>query len=152
MKIFPALLLSIVLSFGVAGARQVRHSRTASSLSEVITSLEARRFKAMTEGDLAALDRMLGDDLTYTHATGWTQSKSELLESLRSGKLRYLSIEPANEKIRSYGTTAVGTGRAVFKVRADGKETDLQLRFIDVYARRHGRWQLVAWQSTRLNP
>jgi hypothetical protein len=70
MKILPALLLSIVLFFGLAGARQARHVRKASSLSEVITSLEARRFKAMTEGDLAALDRMLGDDLTYTHATG----------------------------------------------------------------------------------
>ena len=152
MRFLPALFLSIVLFAGAAGARQGRHARKSSDMSEAITLLEARRFKAMIEGDLVSLNRMLGDDLTYTHASGWTQSKSELLESLRSGNLRYLSMEPANEKVRSYGTTVVGTGRAVFKVRLNGKELNVQLRFIDVYVRRQGRWQLVAWQSTRLSP
>jgi Domain of unknown function (DUF4440) len=152
MKILSASLLACIWFAGAADGREVRHARKPPDMNAVLTSLEARRFKALVEGDLVTLDRMLADDLTYTHATGWTQSKSELLESLRSGKLRYLSIEPANEKVRAYGTTAVGTGRAVFKVRLEGKELNVQLRFIDVYVRRHGRWQLVAWQSTRLNP
>jgi Domain of unknown function (DUF4440) len=152
MKILSALLLSSVLFAGAAEGRQARRARKPPDLSEVITTLEARRFKAMTEADLVTLERILGDDLTYTHTDGRTESKAEFIETLRSGKLRYLSIEPANEKVRSYGTTAVGTGRAVIKVRSDGKETTLQIRFIDVYLRRHGRWQLVAWQSTRLTP
>ena len=152
MKTWCALLFLTLLFAGPLDARQSRRPPERPDVAGTITSLEARRFKVMTEADLAALDGILGDDLTYTHTSGWTQSKSELIESLRSGKLRYLSIEPANEKVRDYGTTAVGTGRAVFKVRLDGKELNIQLRFIDVYVRRHGRWQLVAWQATRLNP
>lgn len=151
MKTLSVLLLATSLTAAGVSARQVRRAPRPPEGTEVITSLEAHRFKAMTEGDLAALDRLLGDDLTYTHANGWTQSKSEFLESLRSGKLRYLSIEPANEKVRSYGTTAVATGRAVFKVRLDGKDSQLQLRYVEVYVHRHGRWELVVWQSTRLN-
>jgi Domain of unknown function (DUF4440) len=152
MEAWCALLLSAVAFAGTSAARQSPRAPKPSGVESAILALDARRFKAMAEADLAALDRILGDDLTYTHTSGWTQSKSELMESLRSGKLRYLSIEPANEKVRDYGTTAVGTGRAAFKVRLEGKELNLQLRFIEVYVRRHGRWQLVAWQSTRLNP
>jgi hypothetical protein len=42
------------------------------------------------------------------------------------------------------------TGRVDMKVVQDGKETTLAARFTSVYAKRHGRWLLVAWQSTRL--
>ncbi len=150
MKILCALLLSTALFAGTSRARQARDARTPSSPAEVIAALELRRFKAMTEGDLVALDRLLGEHLTYTHATGWTHNKREFLESLRTGKLRYLSIDPANAKARTHGTTAAGTGRAVFKVCLDGKEFGLQIRFLGVHVRRHGRWQLVAWQSPRL--
>jgi Domain of unknown function (DUF4440) len=152
MKTLSALMISCFLFAGLAEARGGRREQKRSNLSATILALEARRFKAMTEADLTALDQILADDLTYTHASGWTQSKSELIEALRSGKLRYLSIEPAGEKVRAFGGGAVGTGRAVFKVRLNGKEMNVQLRFLDVYVLRRGRWQLAAWQSTRLTP
>jgi hypothetical protein len=152
MRMLCALLLSNFLFTCVAAGRQARRNGKSPALSETITVLEARRFKAMVEADLVTLDRILAGDLTYTHSNGLTQSKSEFLEALRAEKLRYLSIEPANEKVRGYGATAVGTGRAVVKVQSDGRDITIQLRFTDVYVQRHGRWQLAAWQSTRLAP
>jgi uncharacterized protein DUF4440 len=133
-----------------AAARQVRRPSRPSSIEKEISTLEARRFRAMTEGDLVALDSILADDLTYTHSNAVTQNKAEFIEALRSGKLRYLSIEVANETIRAYGTSAVGTGRANVKVNSEGKLMTMELRFTDVFAKIGGKWRLVAWQSTRL--
>lgn len=145
-----ALCLSSILAAGAAYARQAKRAPGFPGAEREITGLDARRFKAMTEGDVAALEPILADELTYTHASGWTENKAEFIETIRSLKLRYLSIQPANEKVRSYGATAVGTGRATFKVRLEGEEETIPLRFTEIYVRRRGRWQLVAWQSTRL--
>ena len=148
-----ALFAACLVAFCAAdlgAARQVRRPTRASSVEKEISALEARRFKAMTEGDLTALDSILADDLTYTHSSGLTQNKNEFIEALRSGKLRYLSIELANETIRAYGTSAVGTGRATVKVNSEGKPMTIELRFTDVFAKIGGKWRLVAWQSTRL--
>ena len=50
-----------------------------------ILRLEDFRFKAMVRGDLLALDKVLSEDLTYTHTTGALDSKAQLIASLESG-------------------------------------------------------------------
>jgi hypothetical protein len=150
MRKLPKIWLFIILAAQGAPARQPAKLSQGATVEKAITAREVQRFHAMTENDLAALTPILADDLSYTHANGWTQTKTEFLDTLRQGKLRYLSIEPASIQVHSYGTAAVVTGRAAFKVRSEGKEEGFQLRFIDVYVKRHGRWQMVAWQSTRL--
>jgi ketosteroid isomerase-like protein len=146
------LAVLCMIAAGSAAARQTTRAKKRPSPANRIEALEARRFKAMTEKDMPTLERLLGDDLTYTHSSGLTQSKAEFIDAIRLERTRYLSIELASLSVRSYGTAAVVTGRGVFKVRSAGKEENLQLRFTDVYVMRRGRWQMVAWESTRLAP
>jgi ketosteroid isomerase-like protein len=117
-----------------------------------IRDLEARRFRALTEADVPALERLLSDDLIYTHASGWRQTKAELLASIRSGELLYHSFTADDVKVRSYGNVVLVTGRAAAKVRAKGQELNVSLLYFEAYVKQDGRWQLVAWQSTRLGP
>lgn len=108
------------------------------------------RFRAMEQGDLGALEPLLSDDLSYTHTGGRTESKTEFLQILRSGSLRYLSIQPDSVVLRSYGKTAVVNGRSRMRVRNSAGEQAFSIRFLEVYVREAGRWQLAAWQATRL--
>ncbi|MGH8247258.1 MAG: nuclear transport factor 2 family protein, partial [Gammaproteobacteria bacterium] len=78
------------------------------------------------------------------------QSKAEFLASLRSGELKYLSVNPKEMQIRNYGATVVVTGTAAMRTQSGGQERDFRIRFLDVYVKRQGRWQMVAWQSARL--
>ena len=48
------------------------------------------------------------------------------------------------------GRAAVVTGRAAMEVRSQGADLSLLIRFTDVYADRGSRWEMVAWQSTRI--
>jgi ketosteroid isomerase-like protein len=111
---------------------------------------ETRRFEAVVRGDFAALDDILSDDLSYTHATGVHETKAEFIAKLKSGQLKYESLTPEDILVRVYGTTGVVTGVARVKVRVKGESLSFQLRFTDVYVKKGDRWQMVAWHATRL--
>ena len=44
----------------------------------------------------------------------------------------------------------ITVSEATVKVDVDGKPNAFGVRFTDVYALRHGKWQMVTWQSTKL--
>ncbi|HTA18926.1 MAG TPA: nuclear transport factor 2 family protein, partial [Polyangia bacterium] len=78
------------------------------------------------------------------------QTKAQLLDDLKTGKLQFKKIEPGELQIRVYGATAIINGTAKFSVVSNGEAKDINLRFTDVWVDHAGRWQLVAWQSTKL--
>jgi uncharacterized protein (DUF885 family)/ketosteroid isomerase-like protein len=123
-----------------------------SSAAETAEQVERRRFAAMVAQDMTTLEPMLAQDLRYVHSTGLVEGKPQFLETIRSGRLRYLSIDVRELDVRQYGDAAIITGFIEAKGEAQGNPVDLALRYTDAYVNREGRWQLIAWQSTRLPP
>jgi ketosteroid isomerase-like protein len=111
-----------------------------------ILALENRRIEAMVNGDVQALDEILADDLIYTHTTARLDTKASFIDAVKTGKSNYKSVDREGVEVKNLGDTAVVTGHAKFHV-GDNK---FAARFIDVYAKRNGAWQMVAWQSTRV--
>jgi len=155
----PLLLLSLV--FGTSQLNAAQRLSEAASAGEKpgenaereVRDAALRRFKALTQSDLATLDRMLADELIYTHSNAHVDTKASYLASIRSGQLKYTSIVPDELSVRVYGETAVITGQAAFTSETNGQAATMRLRFTDVYVHRDGRWQQVAWESTRVpNP
>jgi len=121
------------------------------STSAEVLEVEKSRTIALAHSDLAALDKLLADDLTYVHATGKVDNKASFLDAIRSGDLRYLSWDAKELHARMMGDTAVLTGayhvRAVDQ-RVQGEPLDVNVIILSVYAKRGGHWQQIAWQST----
>jgi ketosteroid isomerase-like protein len=118
-----------------------------------LRELERQRFQAMERVDVATLNRILSDDLIYTHANGLQQTKAELIGVLGSGDFKYESITPDQDvRVRIFDQAAVVTGRAAIKIKARGEEQSFQICYLDVYVKQEGRWQMIAWQSSRLAP
>ena len=115
-----------------------------------VRQAEAARFKAMAANDVAGVERFLADDLVYTHSTAQVESRAEFLQSMKSGTVRYVSIEPRDQLVRVYGQTAVITGGVTITSTNRGEQRRSELRYTDVWVQRDGRWQMVSWQSTRL--
>ena len=120
------------------------------STEQTILDLEQKRLAAMVSGDTATLKDILGDDLIYTHTTAAVDTKQSIIDAIDGGRLNYTSMVSDSVKVRDYGDTAVATGTAQVTVVSSGNELKFGLRFTDVYVNRDGRWQFVAWQSTRL--
>ena len=115
-----------------------------------IIALEDQRIAAMTNGDVETLEKILADDLSYTHSTARVETKAEFIANITSARTKYQSIERDDVKVSQYGDTAVVTGLAKFHVNANGNDIKFQARFTDVYAKRDGVWRMVAWQSTKV--
>lgn len=115
-----------------------------------VRQAEETRIQALLTRDFAALDRVLGEDLTYTHSNAKVDGKTAYLEPFVSGRTRYVRLEPSDVVARVYGDAAVLTGRMLSVALVNGAESRTDLRFTSVWVTRDGRWQMVAWHSARL--
>ena len=105
--------------------------------------------QAVIQRDEAALQRVLAEDLTYSHANGRTQNKAEYIAAILKGPGRYESFTEADTQVRVYGGTAVLTGYV--DVKMAGRDL-YRVRTLEVYVLNNGRWQMAAKQSARLSP
>src|SRR5262245_3297930 len=107
---------------------------------------------ALTKHDLAALDKIWADGYTFTNGRGQFLTKKERLENIKTGATQFESISREGEDIHIFVDTAVVTSRVVLKVIYSGKESSGPYRSLHVWAKRQGRWQLVANQITPIEP
>jgi ketosteroid isomerase-like protein len=115
-----------------------------------IIDLDRQRMTAMAEKDVAALNRLLADDLIYTHSSARLDTKKSLIGAMESGATVYTAVEPSEVVAQDLGDAVVLTGVAAISVKSGGTANSFRVRFTDVYADRGGQWQMVTWQSTRL--
>src|SRR5215210_9278631 len=120
-------------------------------LQQQLLQVENERIRGLVHNDFAALDQILSDDLIYTHSTGVAETKADYLGQLKSGQLKYQSMEHEGVVVRVYGDTAILTGRTKVRSVSRGQEFNNDLRFIIVYVKQRGRWRMVSWQSTRIS-
>jgi ketosteroid isomerase-like protein len=108
---------------------------------------ESERCRAISELDLAALDRLLTDELSHTHATGVTQDKAGYLAGL-GGRPRQTTRRDL--QIRVYGDTAVMTGVLVnsFPASEQAPARVSELHALQVWVRRPGGWQQAAFAAS----
>lgn len=115
-----------------------------------VIDLDRQRMVAMAEKDVATLNKLLADDLIYTHSSARMDTKSSLIGAMQSGATVYTSVEPSEVVAQDLGDAVVLTGVAAISVNAGGKPNSFKVRFTDVYAQKSGQWQMVTWQSTKL--
>lgn len=137
---FAAILAAAMLSPAVANAQ---------SAVDGLLRAARWRFEADFKADKAALDTLLADDLTYGRTSGVRHTKAEVLGLVGSGGPYALDYSTPDSLVaRVYGETGVVTG--LLKVKLTAQPAPYTLRFTDTWVRRQGRWQLVAFQATRL--
>ncbi|WP_080058108.1 nuclear transport factor 2 family protein [Spirosoma aerolatum] len=117
---------------------------------KAVIDTEKKRFTAQIDKDLTVLDRVLANDLVYNHSSGASDTKSSFVESIRSGKTVYRAIDIEEQNARIYGNTAVINGLCLLKATSNGNEINNHLRYLSVYVKKGGQWQMVAWQSLKL--
>jgi ketosteroid isomerase-like protein len=113
-----------------------------------ILALEDRRFAAMTYGDMGALEALLHEQLLYTHSSGVTDTKASWLDTMKSGKTKYKSVDFLERKVRILGDAALVTGRAQIEAEIGGQPRTLKLSFLNVWAKTPQGWKFAAWQAT----
>ena len=148
------LVIAGVLALSASASAQVG-SATANSpdTKAVMATLESMA-KATIEKDVATLDKIYGDDVTYAHSSALTETKAEVLKNIKGPNVAEF-MKFSETHIRVYGDVALAKGVVDFRNGAPGKMLDNHLNILWVMVRRsqgpHG-WQIVARQTTRIGP
>jgi ketosteroid isomerase-like protein len=119
-------------------------------IKQQITQLEERRWTAMTQNDLPALNALLAEDLIYTHSSAVVDTKASYLESLRSGDVKYQKAQRDPIAVVVHGDAAFVTGSARVSVHVRGQDKLINMRYSNVWIKQPDGWKFALWHSTSM--
>jgi uncharacterized protein (TIGR02246 family) len=114
-----------------------------------ILALHEAGDRALMSADLAVLAQIFADDYVQYNEAGKAFTKQDVLESFRSGAIRYPSIVSTGRQIRVFGDTAIVHGAESDEVESEGKRFSVRYVYLDVLRKQNGEWKLVASQLAR---
>ena len=138
------LILIALLSI-VSSATALAQSNVESEVLKINNEYE----EAIARRDATVHERLFAADYTYTPGNGNIMGREDHMSFTKSGAVEVKSLRSEDVRVRVYGDTAVVTGLWVSVDRRVGKEfAERKIRYLLVYVRRDGRWQIVAEQRT----
>ena len=146
MRKLMMVLLVVALAFPCLAAKP--------SAADQLTALLHEFLEGVSKNDKSVYGRFFADDLIYTRSAGVTITKADILKSLD---------EPPNPDdpkstydadditVHAYGNMAIMNFRLIQHMTdKDGKTETHYYRNTGMFLKRNGRWQVVAWQATRV--
>ncbi|HEY0435248.1 MAG TPA: nuclear transport factor 2 family protein [Phenylobacterium sp.] len=109
--------------------------------------------RAQVRCDKAELERLLAPDYRLFNSGGQVQDKASFIADSTAPTFRMspFTVEEPLERMEGPDLALLG-GVATLKGSSAGRPFTARLRFMDVWARRDGRWQVVFTQATRVAP
>jgi ketosteroid isomerase-like protein len=150
MKSTTFAVLFLCLGVSAATPRSAKRSAYTKKAIQDVLHIDQQRADALVKGDTDTLERIIAEDCTYVHPNGKFETKEEVLAGIKAKDRIYESIEREDVKVKLLGNVAVVTGRNNLKAKYQGKDYTVRNRFLRVYVRRRGRWQLAAHQATTI--
>jgi ketosteroid isomerase-like protein len=140
--------LAILTSSFAFAASQAASGTTDSDVQQNLMRLEHEDSEALIKGNVAVLDRDTSDSFAFTAPDGMTSTKADLINSVKTGDLKFESSVIDNMKVMQYGDTAVVTYTTTDKGSWKGHDISGNYRWTDVWVKQGPKWQLVAGQGT----
>jgi uncharacterized protein (TIGR02246 family) len=106
--------------------------------------------RALIASDVNELARIFADDYIQYDESGDASTKRDLIHKVQSGKIRYLSMISTGRKIRVLSVdVAIVHGSEEDDIEQDGQRFPVSYIYMDVVAKREGKWQIVASQLAK---
>jgi ketosteroid isomerase-like protein len=106
--------------------------------------------RAILRKDAAAIAANMAEDFRQIDSDGDVETKASFVAGLVSPDLQIDPYTVEDFELRLYGDTALLSGHTRMTGRYQGKAFASHYRYIDVYVRRGGAWQIVSVQTTRI--
>jgi ketosteroid isomerase-like protein len=145
--VLAALFLSTCsgLTFGQA----MKQAAKAPSATASIKQLEHEWVDAAKANDMEKLGQILADDWTGISPDGEKMNKQAYLDMYKSGKSKVESIDLGSMDVKIIGTVAVVQGTDKEKSTLDGKDSSGKYAWMDVFAKRDGKWVAIRSQTAK---
>lgn len=121
------------------------HAR-ADEVEQQIRALDASEARAMLGADLEALGRLWSDRLVVNAPDFTVKPKSQVLQAVREGRIRYSTFERTVERVVLDGDVAISMGGEIVVPVGDRPDAGMRLprRYSHVWQKTGDSWALIA--------
>ncbi|HAI84402.1 MAG TPA: DUF4440 domain-containing protein [Chitinophagaceae bacterium] len=116
---------------------------------KVAAAVDAWRI-AMIDGDVATLDKLTSEVLTYGHSAGAIETKQDYLQNIKVGNSDFVTMQLTDQQIIMRGKTAIVRHVLTGTTNDRGKPGEVKLKVLQVWQLEKGRWVLLARQSVKI--
>ena len=140
----------VLVACGSIVAVQPTWAQNVKSDQDVLIDLERQWDAAFHRQDAAFIERVLAEEFVATYGDGTRGDKAKELALAREFNQQVDSRRLDDFIVKVYRDTAVVWFTQYLVGPVNGKPTEVQYQYMDVWIVRDGRWQAVASQSTRV--
>lgn len=144
------ILIVIALAAAAPALFLTQTQGKAADDERALRRIEQELTDAMLKGDASAVERHYADAFIFNTPDGEVMNKAQIVSNLKTGGAKFESSNFEDMKVQVYGDSAVVTSLTTDKGTVGGVDVSGRYRWMDVFVRRGGRWQLVAAQGTRV--
>jgi ketosteroid isomerase-like protein len=121
-----------------------------SDVAAEVLAVEQAWVDAHLRGDVATIVRLMADDYVKIQPDGSVIGREAALAGFVPEERAWEVAAGDEYDVRVYGDTALVIGRWTARGVNHGVRFDYRARFLSVYVRRNGAWQMVAEQATEI--
>ncbi len=103
---------------------------------------------ALQKGDTSWLKNNFSEKYSYTNPIGMITDKTDAVNMLNSGAIKLESTTLEEEVAHIYGDAGIVTDLSTIKGHIGNMDISGKYRYLYVFIKQHGRWQIVAEQGT----
>ena len=143
--------LIILLALAVPSLGFAKDTDASGDVEQAVIKIEQELVDALLKGDTSAGERYMADKFVFVAPDGEVQRKSDFISDVKGGKLKMESSKNSDVKVvAADADMAVVTYKSVDKGTYDGRDISGEYRWMDVFMKRNGNWQIVASQGTEI--
>jgi hypothetical protein len=120
-----------------------------SSAEQELIKLSQDKWRWMAERNVDALDKLFADEAIFVHM-GATMSKSQELDTIKTGRIEYKEAQVQEVSVRFIGGTAILLNKIRLVAVVGGNEVINPFNVTEVYVKLDGAWRLGSLSFTRL--
>lgn len=146
------ILLIVLFALATSSPALAQGKAADGKVAQELEKFRLETIAAFQNNDVAALDRLLADDLIGTNSAGATYDKASLIGLIKSGQIKWESVEIEAGKNAVHGNGFVGSSIVKSRLKANGQCVSEVNRTTVVAEKRQGRWQYTAIHTSHLQP
>jgi hypothetical protein len=152
MKYYHLILtLAVVLALPTVALAKEKGTGATADVEGTLKKIEQELTDSILKSDNTAFEKYLASDYLGIGPDGVTQNKSELLADIKSGTLKLESSTLSDIKVQvAAPDMAVVVYRTNDKGTYKGKDVTGEYRWLDVFVKRGGKWQIAIDQGTQI--
>ena len=152
LRMFAVAALLPMMALAQNNAQANKPAGPQDATTQQVTQLVRNFLANVPKNDPKVFQEFFADDVIYTRAVGVTIAKADILKNIdvRAASDPQATYDADDFTVHPYGEMAVVNFRLIMHNNEGGKATTSYFRNTGTFLKRHGKWQVVAWQATKV--